>query len=233
MMNSFASIAGRYLRCRIGALTNNGRHGAVYPAYMSTKAEGYSSKASELKSVLPKLWITKMRTAFAWLDVDGDGYMTENDFTVWVTEMHKKFPDMSEEQKNILVSNRKGIWNDLYGAKGKGPDYKVTEDMYIEQLFHITTLEGSEDLVKKEWAKTFEVIDINKDGVVSKSEHRLLFAAWNFKDLIAASVAFTAIDENMDGMISFDEFTKAGTEFFFNFTDETKPSKYMFGPLKY
>ena len=57
------------------------------------------------------------------------------------------------------------------------------------------------------------------------------FQSW--KDPVGAIVAFTAIDQDMDGVISRDEFTKAGTEFYFNFTDESKPSKYLYGPLRY
>ena len=78
---------------------------------------------------------------------------------------------------------------------------------------------------------SIQLLDINNDGVISKSEHQLFFQSW--KDPVGATTAFTAIDEDKDGAITRDEFTKAGTEFFFNFTDETKPSKHMFGPLRY
>ena len=231
-MNRFAYIAGRNLRYRAAGTHN--RLGALYSAaHLSTQLGRYSTKASELKSVLPKLWVSKMKTVFAWLDVDGDGYIRERDFEVWEKEMTKLFPDMREEQREVLVSNRNAIWNDLMGGKGKGPENKFTEDMYMERLFYFTTQEGSEDKLKKEWGKSFMVMDINKDGVISKSEHRLFFHSCGKPDPIGAIVAFTAIDENMDGLITRDEFVKAGTEFFINFTDETKPSNYMFGPLKF
>ena len=170
-----------------------------------------------------------MKTSFSWLDIDDDGFLTENDFVTYEKEMNKLLPDASKEQKDILAANRKGVWNDIFGAKEKGPDYKITEDMYIEWLFYFTTQEGSEYMLRREWENCFGALDINKDGVISKSEHQIFFQSWN--NPIGA--AFTAIDENMDGVISRDEFTKAGTEFLFNFTDETKPSKYMFGPLRY
>ena len=232
MMNRLANIAGRTaLRytADVWIPTNNS---ALHPAaYLNTKVRRYSMKASELKNVLPKFWIAKMKTVFSWLDVDGDGYITENDFVVWEKELNKLNPDMSQEQKDLLTSNRKAVWDDLNGGKGKGSDYKMTEDMYIERFFYFTTQEGSEEMLKREWEKTFNAMDNNRDGVISKSEHRLFFHSW--KDPVGAIVAFTAIDENMDGMISRDDFTKAGTEYFFNFTDETKPSTYMFGPLRY
>ena len=84
-MNRFASISARTL-CYRGVGVAGRR--ALGPAYVNTKVESrYSTKASELKNELPKLWISKMRTAFAWLDWDGDGYLTEKDFEAWVNEM--------------------------------------------------------------------------------------------------------------------------------------------------
>ena len=145
-------------------------------------------------------------------------------------EINKLLP-LTKEQKDRLAANRKATWDIVYGGKGKGPDYKITEDMYIERCFHFTTQEGSEYMVRREWENLFGTLDFNNDGLISKSEHQVFFQSW--KDPIGAIVAFTAVDQDMDGVISRDEFTKAGTEFFFNFTDESKPSKYMFGTLRY
>ena len=110
MMNRFASLAGRNLCYRAVGIA--GRQ-ALCPAYVNAKVERYSTKASELKNVLPKLWISKMKTAFAWLDVDGDGYLTEKDFEAWVNEIAKLFPDMSKDQKDILASKKSSVWNDV------------------------------------------------------------------------------------------------------------------------
>ena len=209
--------------------------GVISPAGSISKVGRYSTEtvasASELKKALPKLWISKMKTAFACLDVDGDGYFTEKDITRLEEEMRKYFPDMSEEQRDILAANKRATWNDLFGGRGKGADYKITEDMYIERLFHVTTQEGAEEMVRLEWGNLFKVMDLNKDGMISKSEYAMFINSW--KDPIGAIVGFTAIDANNDGVISREEFAKAGTEFFFNFTDESKPSKYMYGPLKF
>lgn len=46
-----------------------------------------------------------------------------------------------------------------------------------------------------------------------------------------AIVAFSAIDKDMDGFITCDEYVEAAMEYFFNFADESKPSKHFFGPL--
>ena len=145
-----------------------------------------------------------------------------------VHNMAKLFPDMSKDQKDILLSKKSSVWNDLWGAKGQD----LTENMYIEKFYNVATQEGGEDMLRKEWEKNFTMMDVNKDGVISKSEHRRFFDAWKHDDT-SAIVAFRAIDQDMDGAITRDEFVKAATEFFLNFTDEAKCSKYFFGPLKY
>ena len=226
---TLSKIAGRTLPSDIKIISQQ----AVYPQRINTasKAERYSTKARDLIKVLPELWVVKMKTAFDWHDVDGDGSLTVKDFTNWVKEMTRLFPDLSEEQKKILISKQSSVWDDMLGGKGRGPDYRITESMYIERFYHIVNEEGAENIMKREWEKNFMVMDINSDGVISKTEHRRFFDAWKNFDPNGAIVSFTAIDQNMDGEITCDEYVKAGTEFFFNFTDETKPSKYFFGPL--
>ena len=217
MMSFLTNTAGRTLRYAINAQRT------------CLSVSRYSTEASELKRTLPKFWIAKMKSNFSWRDSDGDGYITENDFIVHEMELNKLLP-LSKEQKDRLAANRKASW-DIFGGKGQGADYKMTEDMYIERIFHLTTQEGSEYMLRREWENFFSALDFNNDGLISKSEHQVYFQSW--KDPVGAIVAFTAIDQDMDGVISRDEFTKAGTEFYFNFTDESKPSKYLYGPLRY
>ena len=139
---------------------------------------------------------------------------------------------MTEEQHKMLLSNISNVWDNFFGGKEKGPGYKVSEDMYIERLFWLVSQEGVEDMLKQYWGNTFAAMDLNQDGVISKVEHQQFFNAWKKgKDLVRASVAFAAIDADMDGMITRDEYVNAAIEYVFNFTDETKRSKHFFGPL--
>ena len=163
--------------------------------------------------------------------MNGDGYITADDFASWIKEMGRLFPDMSEEQKKTLEAKHERVWGDLLDGEGKGLDYKVTESMYIEKFFNIACKTGAEEMMRKEWQNNFMVMDVDQDGMISKAEHRRFFEARKQIDPNGAIVAFSAIDRDMDGMISCDEYVEAAMEFFFNFSDETKPSKHFFGPL--
>ena len=227
-MNRFVSIAVQSFPRAIGVLAN--RKIVTFPTLLGHRK--YSVEASTLRQELPEFWISKMRSAFNWLDADGDGYLTVKDFDSWTTEMAKLFPDMTEEQKKLMTSNISDLWNNSFGGKEKGPDYKMTEDTYIETCFWLVRQEGAEEMLRQKWSNTFTVMDNNKDGVISKAEHQRFFDAWKkVKDPVHATVAFAAIDEDMDGMITRDEYVNAAIEHQFNFTDETKRSKHFFGPL--
>ena len=208
------------------------RQPAAYLSLKIRESRHQSTRAKELKNSIPEFWILKMKTAFTYHDVDGDGYITEKDFVIWAEQMEKRFPiSMSKEQKETLENVQSRVWGEMIGGRGKGPDYKVTEGMFIEKFFDIVSKEGAEDKMRKEWHDVFEVMDLNQDGVISKNEHRQFFEARKNVDPNGAIVAFSAMDTNMDGRIKLDEYVDAGTEFFFNFADEAKPSKHFFGPL--
>ena len=111
MMNRFVfTFAGRnfipktkpktvYLR---GIAAQNFYPALGPPVCLLESRKAYSTKASELKKIVPEFWIMKMKTTFAWADVNGDGYLTEQDYASWIKEMTKLFPDMTKEQKKIL-----------------------------------------------------------------------------------------------------------------------------------
>ena len=219
--------AGNLIAATMGRISLSHRQAALHPCFFET----YSTfKMSDLKGVIPEFWIRKMKTGFAYLDLDGDGYITEPDYAGWIKGMARSFPDMTEEQREILESKHKRVWGNLLEGEGKGPEYKVNENMYIEKFFSKVKEEGSEDRIRKECLANFTIMDCDQDGVISKAEHRCFIEAGRHNPN-GYIVAFSAIDQDMDGKITCDEYVNTGAEFFFNFVDETKPSKYFFGLL--
>ena len=235
MMNGaiFRTIAGGILPKSI-AVTVAPRVAPTYRpnlSFVPIRNRCHSTQLSTLKKIIPEFWILKMKTQFVWHDVNGDGYITADDFASWIREMTKLFPDMTEEQRKTLEAKHGRVWGDLLDGDGKGPDYKVTESMYIEKFFNVVSKDGAEEMMRKEWNNNFTVMDVNKDGVISKAEHRRFFEARKQLNPNVAIVAFSAIDKDKDGFISRDEFVEVALDHFFNFSDETKPSKHFFGPL--
>ena len=86
-------------------------------------------------------------------------------------------------------------------------------------------------IYRETFGEVFDLMDLDRDGEVSKKEHRRLYEATKNVNPNGAIVSFSAMDKDNDGMVTRDEYVEAAVEFFHNFADETKPSKHFFGPL--
>ena len=164
--------------------------GGLCPYYFET----YLKIMNESKGVIPDFWIMKMKTGFSYLDLGGDGYISETDYAGWIKGLARSFPNMSEEQRKLLESKHTSIWGNLLDGKGKGPDYKVDENMYIEKVLCKVNEEGSEDTIRNEWLANFTIMDCDQDGIISKAEHRCFNEAGQHSPN-GHIVAFSAIDQ--------------------------------------
>ena len=195
--------------------------------------ERYSTKASDLKTLIPEFWIRKMKTAFRYHDLDGSGYVSQKDISLWASELGERFPEWGEAQKKDWEAKQHQIWSLIAAGHGKsdGTGYMVTENMFIENMFVMVSGEGAEAHNRETFRGVFQLMDLDDDGKVSKTEHRRLYEATKNVSPHGAIVSFSAMDRDNDGMITCDEYVDCALEFFHNFADDTKPSKHFFGPL--
>ena len=132
-MNRFVfTCAGRNLPkavCLRGIAAQNFCPALGLPVCLLESRKAYSTKASELKKIVPEFWIMKMKTSFVWADVNGNGYVTEQDYARWIKEMTKLFPVMTKEQNKILKAKyeRCGVTYTM----GKGAEISPTVLTFI------------------------------------------------------------------------------------------------------
>ena len=170
-----------------------------------------------------------MKTAFMYHDLDGDGYLTEKDIAIWTQELAKMCPG---EEKEVTEARQSRVRHNIMACgKTEKSGYGITENMFIESMFLIVIADNAEASTREEIRGLFDLMDLDKDGKISKTEHRRWFEAMKSVDPNASIVAFSAIDKDHDGVITREEYSEAHMEFFFNFADETKPSKFFYGPL--
>ncbi|KAF9810628.1 hypothetical protein SFRURICE_021081 [Spodoptera frugiperda] len=147
-----------------------------------------------------------MRTVHNILDVDKDGLISFNDFTLFA-ERFKSLGHLSNQQAEEFTSIIKLTWEEQWGAID--PYNFVTVEQYLEDMHH--------------------AVDKDKSGFISVHEFKLFFKCLGL-DNEKAAVAFAVIDVNGDGKLSQKEFVKLGKEFFCT-EDEKKVSKMFWGPL--
>ena len=97
-------------------------------------------------------------------------------------------------------------------GKTEKSGYGITENMFIESMFLIVTADNAEASTREEIRGLFDLMDLDKDGKISKTEHRRWFEAMKSIDPNASIVAFSAIDKDHDGVITREEYSEAHME---------------------
>lgn len=168
-------------------------------------------------------WVRKMKTYFTRIDFDHDGALTKSDFEGMANrfiEQAKFEGDKAADMTKTLLA----IWTEISSHSGNAD--KVSQDAFLEGA---KKLVGTPDHFKGPLPHFFHAVDLDKDGNISGDEYKEFFRILGL-DVTLAEASFKAIDTNNDGMLSLDEFTTAGIEFFTT-DDEKNPNSLFWGPL--
>jgi len=173
------------------------------------------------------IWQRKMRTYHRVMDVNNDGTVSWDDFQ----EMARKFAELghlSEQQQTEFAAQLKFIWENNWGASGD-PYCFITEEALLTSMEHVVNTKDLARKTDKFLPYLFKAVDYNASDDISVDEYKLLFKCLGLSEEDAI-VSFNSIDVNGDGTITLDEFVAHGKDFFLT-EDETRPSKYFWGPL--
>ena len=108
----------------------------------------------------------------------------------------------------------------------KDEEFEWTENQFLERMFAVVSRPGSEEFFRNAGRELFNLFDLNGDGFISKEEDKATRGGYPW-----SIVAFAAMDTNRNGEVSREEYVQTFVDFWFNFADETNPSKHYMGPL--
>ena len=194
--------------------------------YSTTQKHNKHCTAAEIKKMVPELWVRKMKTFFAFYDFNGDGVLTHEDHKLFASSVQTaaRADQVDEERIKRCLNDLNTLWiEDLAGGQ---EEWTWTENMFLEVMFESVSRPGAEARYRAVADMLFDLTDIDKNGTISKEEYRALRGGdpWSM-------VAFSAIDADKDGFITREEYVHATMEFYFNFGDDTKPTKHLMGKL--
>ncbi|WP_155350752.1 EF-hand domain-containing protein [Acrocarpospora pleiomorpha] len=165
----------------------------------------------------------KIIGVFRTMDVDGDGQLTEGDFQALAQRWMAVAGSVDPER---LASVMTGWWPVLQAASDHDGGNAVTLD---EVLHVVEGLGDMADAVSGTADAMFEAIDLNGDGLISRSEYGALIETWNGAPA-ATDEIFPRLDLDGDGHLTRDEFRIHWTEFWAG-DNPNAPGTYVFGVL--
>ncbi|SER41266.1 EF-hand domain-containing protein [Actinokineospora terrae] len=167
----------------------------------------------------------KITGVFTAMDHDGDGLLTEADFTALADRWRQArgAPVGSDDHRRIATIML-GWWHTLRVAAG-GAD-QVTVDDVLEV---VDQLHAAPDAVTETAHAMFDAVDEDGDGRITPDEHQRLVDVWNGRPT-ALGTAFKSFDLDDDGTLSRAGFTTLWTDFWAG-DDPAAPGTRLFGPL--
>ena len=211
-------LSSSRLSCRVLATARTQRQ-------ITRTIAGQTPTAAEIKKNVPELWVRKAKTFFAFYDANGDGMVNFEDYKLVESMLeqyalgHNVSSDRIEKFKTSLYE----LWTKQVGG---GEDFQWTENKFLEAMFEFVSRPGAEEYLRHAASDMFDLTDLNQDGSISKEEQKVILGGspWMI-------VAFSSIDTNRNGKVSREEFVQAYMDYWFNFADETNPSKHLLGQL--
>ena len=206
------------LSCRVLATARTQRQ-------ITRSIAGQTPTAAEIKKNVPGLWVRKMKTFFAAYDANGDGMIDFEDYKLFesMMEQYAVAQNVSSDRIKKFKTSLYDLWTKQIG---EGEDFQWTENKFLEAIFEVVSRPGAEKYFRHTASDMFDLVDLNQDGSISKEEQKVMLGGspWTI-------VVFSAMDTNRNGEISREEFVQVSLDFWFNFADETNPSKHFLGQL--
>lgn len=174
----------------------------------------------------------KLERRFELLDMDGDGYITANDYDVASASVCRAFdfPADSPQYEKVHVLYLR-LWVALSRRMDERQTGMISRRQFIDSCERviIEAVEGYDRIIGPIALTIFDLIDADDSGTLDIDELTTWFNAYGVC-ADDAERAFKAVDRNGDGLLDANEVQKAIREFYTS-DDPQAPGNLIFGPL--
>eukprot|EP01120_Amphizonella_sp_Union-15-10_P009865 TRINITY_DN3828_c0_g1_i1.p1 TRINITY_DN3828_c0_g1~~TRINITY_DN3828_c0_g1_i1.p1 ORF type:complete len:204 (+),score=43.15 TRINITY_DN3828_c0_g1_i1:42-614(+) len=183
-----------------------------------------------MSKTVSDLQIKKLQHAYQCWDADKDGKMTLDDYKLYAHKIATRGGLNTESESSKLVTEQfLKLFGPILHAADKNQDGVVTEEEFVE--YFITNFIVKKDISQhiSIAANIFKMIDGDGDGKISPSEYILAQWGWGISEE-SAKKAFSLMDLNNDGFITYDEYEKHFSDYWLS-SDPNVPGNNFFGML--
>ena len=158
-----------------------------------------------------KEWVKKIKEHFIYLDINKNGFVSQEDWTLMVDNLRAILGMAEEELKTVREAHIK-----LASRLGAKPGVELTEEEFVKSAAKFAANEkDSRACLKEVTDALFEVLDTNKDGSLRLEEYTQLLQSCNIADPEIAKAVFNSVDLNRDGKIEVTELYEVSDRFWF------------------
>lgn len=167
------------------------------------------------KFLASETWVKKIKKGFLRLDVNKNGYVSLENYTLWVDNIEKE-----HNQDPEMIARLREVQTNFAGAYGLKPGVQFTQDQFVKAIAGLAASESARkqngerllmfDLIDA-W---YDVVDSNHDGTITLDEYKKIFRARNLSDE-AAEAVFRCVDQNHNGKLKRSELNDQQFKFWF------------------
>ena len=166
-------------------------------------------------------WVKRFDESFYQFDKDGDGYLTREDWLIFVDNLAKVVTDRPTE-----IAKLRAAATEFTNATGLTAGVKADKKKFVELAANMVVAEvtrvkrGEETLMGKLVNAMFDLLDTDRDGFITFNEYMVWIKATGFPEFEdAASAAFALLDKDKSGKIERKEYISSFYKFWFHLDD--------------
>ena len=164
-------------------------------------------------------WVRRIDESFNQYDKDGDGYLTREDWHIFVDNLAKVVTDRPTE-----IAKLRAAATEFTNGMGLTAGVKADKKKYREFAANIVVAEiarakrGEETVMEKMKNIAFDLLDTNRDGFITFNEYMVWIKAARFPE-DAAETVFALLDKDKSGKIERKEYISFFYKFWFHLDD--------------
>lgn len=175
-----------------------------------------------------EFWQRKMLTHFKRIDINGDGFVSRDDFKSLVKQLASK-AKLGEQRAFLMQRLVIQLWEDFWCCgEDKGFDYLLPLEEFVELMVNLLRLSDCKKLLDEPLGLLFGVIDLDGNGIISQREWIVYNETIGVSESDAKHSFSVCFDQKTE--ITKADFIQVGQNFFSS-TDERHSSRHLWGPL--